>query len=165
MSEATHMQLINVLSDTEIAEIETEVAHLPNRESAAIEALRIVQNHRGWISDESLHAIAQLLGMSADALDSIATFYNLIYRQPVGRHVLMLCDSVSCYIMGYAGIREALIEKLGIREGETTADGRFTYIPSVCLGACDEAPVLMIDEDVIGNLTPDGLDEVLARYE
>jgi NADH-quinone oxidoreductase subunit E len=95
VSEATRVQLINVLSDAETTAIETEVAHLPNRESAAIEALRIVQNHRGWISDESLHAIAQLLGMSVDALDSIATFYNLIYRQPVGRHVLMLCDSVS----------------------------------------------------------------------
>ena len=91
--------------------------------------MRIVQGYRGWISDESLHAIAHLLGMSADALDSIATFYNLIYRQPVGRHVLMLCDSVSCYVMGYAGIREALIDKLDIREGETTTDGRFTYLP------------------------------------
>jgi NADH-quinone oxidoreductase subunit E len=165
VSEAANVQLINALSDAETAEIEAEVAHLPNRESAAIDALRIVQSHRGWVSDESLQAIAQLLGMSADALDSIATFYNLIYRQPVGRHVLMLCDSVSCYIMGYAGIREALIEKLGIREGETTADGRFTFLPNVCLGACDRAPALMIDEDLIGNIAPEGLDEVLARYE
>ena len=165
MSEAVNVQRINALSDAETAAIEAEVAHLPNRESAAIDALRIVQEHRGWVSDESLHAIARLLGMSADALDSIATFYNLIYRKPVGRHVLMLCDSVSCYVMGYAEIRQALIEKLGICEGETTADGRFTYIPNVCLGACDQAPALMIDEDLIGNLTPEGLDEVLARYE
>ncbi len=165
MSEVVNVQLISALSKAETAAIEAEIAHLPNRESAAISALRIVQERRGWISDESLHAIAHLLGMSADALDSIATFYNLIYRRPVGRHVLMLCDSVSCYVMGYAGIREALIEKLGIHEGETTADGRFTYLPNVCLGACDRAPVLMIDEDLIGNVAPEGLDEVLARYE
>ena len=164
MSQPANVQLINALSDAETAEIEAEVTHLPNRESAATDALRIVQSHRGWVSDESLQAIAQLLGMSADALDSIATFYNLIYRRPVGRHVLMLCDSVSCYIMGYARIRDALIERLGVREGETTADGRFTYLPIVCLGACDRAPALMIDEDLIGNVTPDFPKGPLAAF-
>ena len=89
-------ELVQGLSDEEIAEIEAEIAHLPDRESAAIDALMIVQKHRGWVSDTSLHAIAQLLDMSSDALDSIATFYNLIFRQPVGRHVVMVCDSGAC---------------------------------------------------------------------
>ncbi len=165
MSETGRIHLISALSNREIHAIEAEIAHLPDRESAAIDALRIVQAHRGWISDESLRAIADLLGMSAAALDSIATFYNLIYRRPVGRHVVMLCDSVSCYVMGCDGLRKTLEDRLEIAPGETTADGRFTYVPIVCLGACDRAPAMMIDEDLIGPVAATDLDEVLASYD
>ena len=122
--------LIEVLTDAEVREIEAECAHLPDRKSAAIDAMMIVQRHRGWVSDESLAAIARLLGMSTAALDSIATFYNLIYRQPVGRHVVMVCDSVSCYVMGADGLRKQVEEHLGIKLGETTDDGRFTLLRS-----------------------------------
>ncbi len=162
MSEAT--QHIAVLSDEEIEAIEAEIAHLPDRESAAIEALQIVQAKRGWISDPSLAAIARLLGMSPAALDSIATFYNLIFRQPVGRHVIMLCDSVSCYVMGCEKIHRAIAEHLEIRPGETTKDGRFTLLPTVCLGACDKAPVAMIEDDLIGEISLGNFKSVLERY-
>ena len=87
------------LTEIEIGEIAREIQHLPDRQSAAIDALKIVQVHRGWISDNSLAAIAELLGMSVDELDGIATFYNLIYRQPVGENVILFCDSVSCWLM------------------------------------------------------------------
>ncbi len=157
--------LINPLSQDEIDAIEAEASHLPERRSAAIEALRIVQARRGWISDESLAAIARQLGMSFDALDAIATFYNLIFRKPVGRHVIMYCDSVSCYVMGCERLREALVDTLGVPPGGTTADDRFTLLPTVCLGACDRAPVLMIDEELYGDVTPEGLEEVLSRHE
>ena len=163
MSEASN--LIEALTAEEVEAIEREVAHLPDRRSAAIDAMLIVQERRGWISDASLQSIARLLQMSPAEVDSIATFYNLIYRKPVGRHVVMLCDSVSCYVMGCGRIRDAVTERLGIDAGETTPDGRFTYLPIVCLGACDRAPAMMIDEDLIGPLAPDDLDEVLARYE
>ena len=158
-------ELIGALSQEEIDAIEAEVAHLPERRSAAIEALRIVQARRGWISDASLAAIASQLGMSTDALDAVATFYNLIFRQPVGRHVVMYCDSVSCYIMGCEGVRRALETRLAVAPGGTTPDERFTLLPIVCLGACDRAPVIMIDDDLHGEVAADGLDEVLARYE
>lgn len=128
-------ELINALSPEEVDAIEAEVAHLPERRSAAIEALRIVQEKRGWISDGSLAAIARQLDMSVDALDAVATFYNLIFRKPVGRHVVFYCDSVSCYVMGCRKVEQALIDTLGIRPGETTADDRFTLLPTVCLGA------------------------------
>ncbi|MEQ8859770.1 MAG: NADH-quinone oxidoreductase subunit NuoE [Pseudomonadales bacterium] len=154
-------QLINPLSQEEIDAIEDEARHLPERRSAAIEALRIVQEKRGWVSDESLAAVARQLDMSADALDAIATFYNLIFREPVGRHVVMVCDSVSCYILGCDRLKRALEARLGVSTGGTTADGRFTLLPIVCLGACDRAPVLMIDEQLYGNVDPDALDEVL----
>ncbi len=158
-------QLIESLSAEEVDAIESEIAHLPDRESAAIEAMRIVQEKRGWISDESLTAIARLLGMSAEALDSIATFYNLIFRKPVGRHVVMLCDSVSCYVMGCDKVRTALCNHLGVGMGETTTDGRFTILPIVCLGACDRAPVMTIDEELVTNLSADSLPEILGRFE
>ncbi len=159
------IQLIEALSAEEVEAIEAEIAHLPDRESAAIEAMRIVQEKRGWISDESLAGIARLLGMSVEALDSIATFYNLIFRKPVGRHVIMLCDSVSCYVMGCDKVRIALCDQLGVSMGETTPDGRFTVLPIVCLGACDRAPVMTIDEELITNLSSDTLPETLSRFD
>lgn len=165
MAESNTINLIEVLSDAEVAAIEAEATHLPNRESAAIEALQIVQAHRGWVSDASLNAIAAQLGMSPAQLDSIATFYNLIFRQPVGRHVIMACDSVSCFVMGSDGVRDALVERLGIQPGQTTGDDRFTLLPIVCLGACDHAPTIMIDDELIGDVQPDGLDAILERFE
>jgi NADH-quinone oxidoreductase subunit E len=157
--------LIGALSDEEVAAIEEEVSHLPQRRSAAIEALRIVQEKRGWISDESLAAVAKQLDMSVDALDAIATFYNLIFRKPVGRHVVMYCDSVSCYILGCDRLAETLQEQLGIAPGETTADGRFTLLPIVCLGACDRAPVMMVGEELYGGVDATGVAQALTRHE
>lgn len=158
-------ELVPALSAEEISEIEAEISHLPDRQSAAIDALMIVQRHRGWVSDESLYALAQLLEMSAAELDSIATFYNLIFRQPVGRHVVMVCDSVSCYVMGADQLATKVQDALGIKFGQTTEDGRFTLLPIVCLGACDRAPTLMIDKDLIGPVDASSLQEVFAGYK
>lgn len=161
----SEVELIPTLSPEEVEEILAEVAHLPNRESAAIDALMIVQKHRGWVSDESLNAIAKFLNMSVAELDGVATFYNLIYRQPVGRHVISMCDSVSCYVMGADQLGKDLQEKLGIKFGETTTDGRFTLLPIVCLGACDKAPTMQIDEDLIENVSAEKLDAVFEKYD
>lgn len=156
--------LVQVLSDEEIREIEEECAHLPDRKSAAIDALMIVQRHRGWVSDDSLFAIARLLGMSAENLDSIATFYNLIYRKPVGRHVVMVCDSVSCYVMGADALSRAVQAHLGIPLGGTTEDNRFTLLPIVCLGACDRAPTMMIDDELIGDVDAGNLEAIFSKF-
>jgi len=154
-----------VLSDEERHEIEAEVAIYPQKRAACIEALKVVQQHRGWVSDEALDEVAELLEMTPDELDGVATFYNLIFRKPVGRHVILICDSVSCWIMGYDNLRDHLKSRLGIDLGETTPDGRFTLLPSVCLGACDHAPVMMIDDDFHLDLTPERIDQILAGYE
>ena len=168
MSEGTSIdnvqELSFALSAAETAEIAAEIAHAPHPSSAMIEALRIVQRHRGWVSDESVGAIARLLGTSTASVDSVATFYNLIYRKPVGRHVVLYCDSVSCYVMGCDKLRVALEQKLGVAPGETTQDGRFTLLPIVCLGACDHAPAMMIGEDLILDVEPQTLDAVFGRY-
>ncbi len=154
-----------MLSPEERREIEDELAHYPYKQAVSIDAMKSVQRHRGWVSDESLRDIAEFLGMSADDLDGVATFYNLIFREPVGRHVITVCDSVSCWIMGCDRIREHLCSRLGIKPGETTSDGRFTLLPVVCLGACDHAPVMMVDEDLHPDLEPQRLDGLLERYK
>ncbi len=140
--------VITNLSPEEIAEIEHEIALVPRRDGAAIDAMLVVQKHRGWVSDESLKAIANLLEMSAEELEGIATFYNLIFRKPVGEKVILLCDSVSCWLRGYEDVKKRLSETLGIEYGETTADGRFTLLPVPCLGACDRAPVMMVGDEL-----------------
>ena len=154
-----------MLSMEEINEIAAETAHYPKREAGCIDALKIVQRHRGWVSDESVHDIAVHLGMSATDVDSVATFYNLIYRKPVGRHVISICDSVSCWIMGYEQMRKHLHERLGIGFGETTPDNRFTLLPTVCLGCCDHAPAMMIDSDLHSDLDPKKIDARLENYK
>jgi len=154
-----------MLTTEEIHEIESEAAHYPKRDAVSIDALKIVQKYRGWVSDESLRDVAQHIGMSPTDLDSIATFYNLIYRRPVGRHVISVCDSVSCWIMGCDSIQEHLQKRLGIGLGETTADKRFTLLPTVCLGCCDRAPALMVDGDLHTNLDPLKIDKELEKYK
>lgn len=153
-----------MLSPEEQREIEAEFPHYPTKQALTIDAMKIVQKHRGWVSDEALDDIGGLLGVSRSDLDSVATFYNLIFRRPVGKHVIFVCDSVSCWIMGCSLLRDHLSKRLGARFGETTADGRFTLLPIVCLGACDHAPAMMIDEDLILDAAPQKLDAVFGRY-
>ena len=145
-------------------EIEETIREAERPRGAASDALKIVQRHRGWVSDEALRDVAGLLGMSPCELDSIATFYCGIYRRPVGRHVILLCDSVSCWVMGYRSLLDRLADRLGIGLGETTPDGRFTLLPTACLGLCEQAPAMLIDGNAHGNLTVEKLDEVLAKY-
>jgi NADH-quinone oxidoreductase subunit E len=154
-----------MLTIEEIQEIDKEIALVPVKRAACIEALKIVQKHRRWISDESLFAIANYMGMSAEDLDSVATFYNLIFRKPVGRNVILLCDSISCYVMGYERIYEYLRQHLHIKFGETTADERFTLLPNACLGTCDHAPALMINNELYRDLTVEKLEGILAEYK
>ena len=153
-----------MLSPEERREIEAEIPRYPNKQAVCIDAMKIVQRHRGWVSDENIRDIAEFLDMSVDDLDSVATFYNLIYRKPVGRHVILVCNSVSCWIMGYERLRERLCQRLGIQLGETTPDGRFTVLPIVCLGTCDHAPALMIDNDLHRDLSPDSTEQILESY-
>jgi NADH-quinone oxidoreductase subunit E len=154
-----------MLTVEEINEIEAEATHYPRRDAVSIDALKIVQKHRGWVSDESLRDIAAHIGVSPTDLDSVATFYNLIFRKPVGRHVIMVCDSVSCWIMGCEGMRRHLHGRLGIQLGETTPDNRFTLLPIVCLGCCDHAPAMMVDGDLHSDLDQQKIDSELEKYK
>jgi NADH-quinone oxidoreductase subunit E len=147
------------------SEIEAEMHRYPRKQGVCIEALKVIQQHRGWVSDESIRDLADFLEMTPDELDSVATFYDKIFRRPVGKHVIFVCDSVSCWIMGYDRVRERLTQLLGTKLGETSADGLFTLLPNVCLGACDHAPVLMIGGDLHRDIEPDKIEGILDRYK
>ena len=153
-----------MLTDEEKRQIESHIADYPRRRGACIEGLKVIQEQRGWVSDEAIEDLAGFLDMSPHELDSVATFYNLIFRRPVGRHVILLCDSISCWVMGYERLVDYLREKLGIGFGETSEDNRFTLLPMCCLGTCDHAPALMIDEDLYRDLTVEQLEDILKEY-
>jgi NADH-quinone oxidoreductase subunit E len=154
-----------MLTEEEKKEILEEVKQYPFPAVACIDALKIVQHHRRWISDESVENIAQILGISNEEVDSVATFYSRIYRKPVGRNVILICDSVSCMIMGYRSIYDYISGKLGISFGETSSDDRFTLLPVSCLGDCDNAPAMMINNDHYNRLTFEKIDELLKNYK
>jgi NADH-quinone oxidoreductase subunit E len=154
-----------MLTENEIREINAELAHCTTKASASVEALNIIQRHRGWVSDEAVKGVAAMLDMTAEELDAVATFYSFIFRKPVGRHVILICDSISCWVMGYHPLLVFLETKLGITFGGTTEDKRFTLLPISCLGACDRAPALMVDNDLYGPVSPEMMDEILRKYE
>jgi len=136
-------------------------AHVPVPRAACIDALNYVQSRRRYIADNVLAEIAALLGMSTAELDEVATFYNLIFRRPVGEKALMLCDSITCWMLGRDALAARVTEKLGIQPGETSTDGKFTFLPIVCLGHCDHAPALLLNGELHGDVTPATLDALL----
>jgi len=158
------------LSDVEKAQIDKLLRETPHTSGASIDALKIIQNHRGWVSDASLLSLSVYIDLPLSDLDSVATFYNLIFRQPVGKVVLHPCDGISCDLMGGAKIRKCLSDQLEINNGQTTKDNQFTLISLPCLGACDKAPVMIAHETLFELIQEDnlpviinGLKEVTAK--
>ncbi|CAE6919715.1 NADH:quinone oxidoreductase subunit E [Pseudomonas marincola] len=152
------------LSETERSAIEHEMHHYEDPRAASIEALKIVQQQRGWVPDGASEAIGEVLGISAADVEGVATFYSQIFRQPVGRHIIRICDSMTCFIGGHENVLERIKDQLGIVPGQTTADGRFTLLPVCCLGNCDKAPAMMVDDDTFGNVDPTTVEQLLEAY-
>ena len=150
-----------VLSEAERSAIEHELHHYEDSRAASIEALKIVQKQRGWVPDGAIPAIAEILGIPGSDVEGVATFYSQIFRQPVGRHVIRVCDSMTCFVGGHESVVQSISRQLGIGLGETTPDGRFTLLPVCCLGNCDKAPALMIDDDTFGGVQADGVGTLL----
>lgn len=153
-----------MLSDKEKQAIDMEIAKFPRRQNACLDALLAVQKERGYISDETLSLVAEYLDMSATELDGIASFYNLIYRKPVGLFVIRLCDSVSCYILGYEEVKQTIKEEIGIDFGQTTDDKKFTLLPAQCLGACDKACAMMINDELYTNLKKESVKAIIKSH-
>ncbi len=156
-------QIFEGLSVSEIEEINAEISHYPDKAAVSIEALKIVQKYRRWVSDECLVAVAELLEISPAQLEAVATFYNLIYRQPVGKTVIHYCNSVTCWMLGSDQIQERLCRHLNVELGEMSADGEYTILPIVCLGACDHAPALMVGDELRLDIGEDAVNEIFGR--
>lgn len=145
-------------------EIMHSIEHYDDPRAASIDALKIVQKRHGWVPDEAIAAIGGILGIPSADVEGVATFYNLIFRKPVGRHVIKVCDSISCFLTGYDDLIAAIKQHLNLEYGHTTADGRFTLLPICCLGNCDKGPVIMIDDDTHGPVSPAQIATLLETY-
>ena len=140
------VDVASILTAEEIAAIHEFMHHYPHPRAASLDALKIVQKRNGWVDDAQVNAIAR------------------IYRQPVGRNVILICDSVACYLTGYEALAAELKAQLGIDYGQTTADNRFTLLPICCLGNCDKGPSVLINEDTYGPVQPTEVAQLLELY-
>ncbi|NRA52600.1 MAG: NADH-quinone oxidoreductase subunit NuoE [Gammaproteobacteria bacterium] len=137
--------------------------HCVQPQAIAIDALMVIQRYRGWISDQTLTAIAQFITVSTAELDSIATFYNLIFRLPVAKIVLHPCNGMVCQLMGSAAVTAKISQCLGINPGQSDKDNLFTLIPLPCLGACDKAPVMIAAQQLFELIRPERVSTILIQ--
>ncbi len=153
-----------ILTDAIRAEIDRWVVKYPpeRKASAVMAALRIVQEHHGWLTPERVEAVANYLDMPAIAAMEVATFYSMYDLKPVGRHKVCVCTNICCLLNGSERVIEHLEKKLGIKVGETTADGKVTLKEVECLGACVNAPMMQIGREYHENLTPEKIDQILG---
>ena len=140
-----------------------KIASVDHPRELVVDVMFALQDHYGYLSDEALEAAAVLLGMTPLEMEELATFYTFIFREPVGKYVIHVCDSIICWMNGYESIRDFLSQKLEIKMGETTSDGVFTLLPVCCIGYCDRAPAILINRKVYGPLTPEKLDKILEE--
>ncbi|ACM19624.1 NADH dehydrogenase I, E subunit [Geotalea daltonii FRC-32] len=145
-------------------ELASRIAHGVTPREAAVDVMKELQLHYGWLTDEAVVEAAGLLGLSPLQVEELATFYEMIYRQPVGKQVIHVCDSISCWAMGGETMMAHLAGLLGIKPGETTADGQFTLLPCACLGNCGDGPTMMIGEKIYGKLTVPLLTEMIGWF-
>jgi len=127
--------------------------------------LEETQNKFGYLSRELLAELAKALGLPISDVYGVATFYSFLSTKPLGRNVIRVCKSLPCYLKNAQPIINCVEQEIGIKPGETTLDGRFSFQLTNCIGACDKAPAIMINHDVYGDLTPEKISQVLAGYK
>ncbi len=144
-------------------ELGARVASAITPREAAVDVMKELQHHYGWLTDEAVCEAAALLGLSPLQVEELATFYEMIYRRPVGKRVLHVCDSISCWAVGCETLMDHLGKRLGVEPGGTTADGMFTLLPCACLGMCGDGPAMMVGESLYGKVTPEKADEIVEQ--
>ena len=153
------------LSDSVKEKIEREVTKYPSRRAAVKSALRYAQQEFGWVSEDVIIAVAEVLGLQPIQVLEVATFYDMFYTTPVGRHQIRVCTNVSCMLRGADSVLGHLKRKLGVDIGETTEDGRISLFEAECLGACGGAPMLTCGDRYFENLSIDQVDEMLTKLD
>jgi len=145
--------------------LKDHIVNIDHPRELVVDVMFTLQDHYGYLSDEAIEEAAELLEMTPLEVDEIATFYTFVYREPVGKYVIHICDSVICWMDGYESVKDYLCTKLAIDVGETTADGLFTLLPVCCIGYCDMSPAMLINRKVYGNLNPEKIDNILEKLK
>jgi NADH-quinone oxidoreductase E subunit len=140
-------------------------ARYPVARSAVMPALYIAQQEEGYITQPALEAVAEAIGMTVDDVESVATFYTMYYQQPPGKKVIKVCTSISCYLRNCDSLVNRLEQRLGIKRGETTADGNYTLMTAECLASCGTAPVIQVNDEFVENVTPAMTDALIDEWE
>ena len=155
--------MTELLPQDQIDSFGAKAAAIAHPHELIVDLLRAIQAHHGWVPDDGVLLTAATLGVLPIEVEEVATFYDKIFRRPVGRRVIHVCDSICCWATGGEQIAAHLQQTLGIGLGETSADGLFTLLPTCCLGACGDAPAMMIGLTTYGPLTPEKVDAILRQ--
>ena len=151
---------------TELREtLKQKIKDADRPQEMAMEVMFQFQRHYGYLSDEAVQEASELLGMTPLEIEELATFYDFIYREPVGRFVLHVCDGVVCWMFHEGSLFDYMCRKLRVCAGEVSADGLFTVLPTACIGYCDQAPAMVVNGRFYGHLTPLLIDEILEQLK
>ena len=160
------MSATTMLSDAAKRKIDRELTKYPvdQKQSAVMSALAIAQDEHGWLPNELMDEVATYLGMPSIAVFEVASFYNMYHLKPMGRHKISVCTNLPCALSGGADAAEYLKKKLGVDWRELTADGRFTLVEGECMGACGDAPVLLVNNKrMCSFMSPEKLDKLIEE--
>ena len=154
-----------VFTGEPLARLEAAFQRYPTKQAALLPALWIVQEERGWISDRNMAEVAELLGLTPAYVKGVVTFYTMYHQHPVGKHFVQVCTTSPCSLCGAEDVVRALLSATGAAElGATSPDGKWTIIEVECLGACGFATPLLVDDDLIENVTVNRVPDILKRY-
>lgn len=142
-----------------------KISQSDHPQELAVDVMGALQNRDGYLTDDGLKEGAELLGMTPLELEEIATFYDFIYREPVGKFVIHVCDGLPCWMCGETSLLSHLCGKLNVRAGEMSEDGLFTVLPSACIGHCDKAPAMLVNGVAYGHLTSEKIDDILEKLK
>jgi NADH-quinone oxidoreductase subunit E len=153
-----------VLSEKSKADIQRIRDEYPDPQSALLPALRLAQeDYGGWLPEAAFDEVAEAMDLPATQVASVATFYTMLNKEPVGRHLVQVCTNLACSLLGAEHLLDYIGRRLGIAVGETTADGKFTLLEVECLGSCGTAPMMQVDDRYYENLTKDKIDQILRE--
>jgi len=146
-------------------ELDQILSRYPSKQAGLLPALFLAQREFGWVSEEVISYLAEVMELPKSRIYGVASFYTMFNKKPVGRYFIQVCQNISCAMMAADGLFDYLSTKLGIKEGETTKDGKYTLCKVECLGACGEAPMMQINDKYYGPLTREKVDRILAELK
>lgn len=152
------------MSETAIKELEEIKARYPNSKAALLPALYIAQREFGWLSPDAYEAVSTILNIPKATVRGVGTFYAMLKHKPMGRNVIRLCTNVACMLLGAERLVDFLKRKYGLEDGGTTPDNRFSLVVMECIGACGDAPAMLVNDDSYGDITEQKIEEILSKY-